>query len=245
MSNERPYYIMPEYSPVYPKLPYYYRQYRRISIYCKGNEDAIREFLPKPLEYVNNQFEVFVLNNTEVEGLDNYQEAGIVITAKYKDIVGAYMAYEYVNSDDALLAGREIWGYPKKMADCSVTETEEKIVGICSRKGKEIIHAEFVKDENAKFEIPQLFPRIQVKRIPRGDAPGCDVDKVFMMFGDTGNEFGAMHEIVMGKGTVTFEKSEFDPLYKLGPAEIIGARFATGDFVLDYGKDITDYEPNK
>ena len=178
MSEERPYYIMPEYSPAYQKLPYYYRNYRRISIYCKGNEAAIREFLPQPLEYVNNQFEVFVLNNPDVEGLGSYQEAGIVITARYKDIVGAYMAYEYVNSDDALLAGREIWGYPKKIA------------GTAARKGKEIIHAEFVKDDSVKFEIPQLFPRIQVKRIPRGDAPGCDVDKVFMMFADTGNEFG-------------------------------------------------------
>lgn len=238
---------MPEYSPAYPPLPYYYKNYRRLSVYCKAQEKAIREFLPKPLEYVGNEIEVFILKNPEMKGLDPYEEGGIVIRAKYKDIIGAYIAYEFVTSDEALLAGREFWGYPKKIAQVTLHEDDKKIIGVVKRKNKEIIRAEFTQNDDAKFDVPKLFPRIQIKRIPKADKPGLDVDKVILMFDGTGNEFdsSAIHSVVNGNGIVTFEQSDNDPLYKLGPVEIIGARFAVGDFVLDYGKDITNYEPKR
>jgi acetoacetate decarboxylase len=228
------YTVLPEYAPLYPPLPYHYKNYHKISVYCRGNRNAIEKFLPSKFEFVSDTFEIFVLKNDQIEGLDPYSEGGIVIPCKYKDRVGAYMAFEYVDTDDALCAGREIWGYPKKLAEVTYTEKDGQIHGKITRKGKTIIDISLTLDEKASVTPPNLFPRLQVKRMPKADQYGTDMDQVIL------NEFedSIIHTKQYGNATVNWEHSTFDPLAELGPTEVLGGVFVIGDFTLTYGKVI-------
>lgn len=233
---KKEYTILPEYAPLFPQLPYHYKNYKRISVFGRANEDAIRKFLPDKFEYLSNVFEVFVLRNEEVNGLDPYSEGGIVIPCKYKGIEGAYMAFEYVDSDDALCAGREIWGYPKKFGIVTFEETEESISGSITRKGKKIIDIQVNKD-NKEVQAPNLFPRLQVKRIPKANEYGTDVDQVIK------NEFegSIVHKKITGSASLSFKFSAEDPIANLGPVEVLGGQFVIGDFTLTYGKVIDQF----
>lgn len=229
------YTVLPDYAPLYPQVPYHYKNYEKISVYCKGHREVIERFLPKDFEYVSDVFEIFVLKNEVIEGLDPYSEGGIVIPCKYKDIVGAYMAYEYVDTDEALCAGREIWGYPKKLADVEYRNEHGQVHGKITRKGKVIID---IKLTLADVEVtpPNLFPRLQVKRMPRADKYGMDMDQVIL------NEFvdPVIHTRKNGTAEVNWEYSSFDPIAELGPVEVIGGVYVVGDFTLTYGKIIED-----
>ena len=236
------YTVLPDYSPLYPQVPYHYKDYHKISVYCRGHRKAIEKFLPNNFEFVSDTFEIFVLRNTEIDGLEPYSEGGVVIPCKYKDKVGAYMAYEYVDTDEALCAGREIWGYPKKLAKVIYEENEEEIVGKVIRKGKTIIDIS-LKLDGTVVKPPYLFPRLQVKRMPRADQYGTDMDQVIL------NEFvnPVIHTRKHGSAAVNWEHSTFDPIAELGPTEVLGGTFVIGDFTLTYGKiiDQVGYSINK
>src|SRR5690625_6749112 len=79
------YTVLPEYSPLYPKLPYEYKDYQKVSVYCRGDKETLQKFLPKEFKITSDVFEVFILKNNKIEGLDPYSEGGVVIPCAYKD----------------------------------------------------------------------------------------------------------------------------------------------------------------
>ncbi|MGN7397781.1 acetoacetate decarboxylase family protein [Peribacillus frigoritolerans] len=224
---------MPEYAPLYPSLPYIYKDYEKISIYAKGNPEIMKTLLPAEFEIAGDVFEVFVLQNHDIEGLDNYAEGGLIIPCRYKGQKGAVMAFEYVDSDDALCAGREIGGYPKKLGEIKFVKEGTRIIGELKRKGKQIINVSLDKKEK-EIEIPVLFPRPQVKRMPGVETNATDLNLVIQ------NEF---YEVItkeewLGEAALEWEESDQDPLSLLGPIEVLGGKYVRGGFTLDHGKVI-------
>lgn len=232
------YTVLPEYSPLYPKLPYIYKDYQKVSVFCRGDKETLQKFLPKEFQLTSDIFEVFILQNNEIEGLDPYSEGGIVIPCSFDGIQGACVAFEYVDTDDALCAGREIWGYPKKMAKVNFTSTENSVKGSIERKGKKIIDLEFKVDEDKKFDSPNLSPRLQVKRMPHPERYGTEINDVIK------NELQntVIKKTSYGYADLTMEESEEDPLVLLRIKEIIGAKYIEGGFTLTYGEIIKKLE---
>lgn len=235
---------MPHFSPAYPEeLPYEYRNHETISVYFRADEDIVRNFLPEPLEYVSNIVQAYIsYTPTQRGGLEEYSEGGIVFQAKYDDIEGGFVAAEYVTTDDALLCGREIWGYPKKTAEVSFTKNGEELRGTVRRKGKDILTVELQPDE-VDFERPQTLPRLQRRRIPKATGPGYDINQIVIMRfsgGDADFDPDSVHSQESGIGTVDFDESEADPLYKLAPREILGAMYTVDDLDLGYADEVID-----
>lgn len=235
---------MPYFSPSYPEeLPYKYRNHETISVYFRADEDAVREFLPEPLEYVSNIVQAYISYTPEQQGgLEEYSEGGIVLQAEYDDITGGFVAAEYVTTDDALLCGREIWGYPKKTAEVSFEKGEEGISGSVRRKGTEILSVDFHPDDR-DFERPQTLPRLQRRRIPKATEPGYDINQIVIMRfsgGDSDFDPDSIHTQESGTGSVNFKESEADPLYRLAPQETLGAMYTVDDLDLGYADEVVD-----
>ncbi|OZU87638.1 hypothetical protein CIL03_16245 [Virgibacillus indicus] len=231
------YSILPEYSPLYPSLPYRYEDYQKISVYCRGDREALQRFLPKEFELTSDIFEVFVLKNNEIKGLDLYSEGGVVIPCSYKGIKGACVAFEYVDQDDALCAGREIWGYPKKLAEVEFEESEGKITGSITRRGKKIIDITFEEGAD-EMEPPVLSPRLQVKRMPHPEVDGTDTNTIV----ENVLQDVETKKKILGKATLNMEESSQDPLSELGVKEIVGAVYIEGAFTLTYGKVVENLQ---
>jgi acetoacetate decarboxylase len=234
--------MMPQSSPLYPDLPYEYTKYKRVSLYGRADEDAIRNLLPEPLNYVSNEFEAFVLHAPEIDGLSSYHEGGIVVSAGYGDIEGAHMLYEYVDDDAAVAAGREYWGYPKKMATVTMTERDGIVDSTISRRGTEILSLSF-SEQDIESVSPQLFPRLQVKQIPSADGSGYDVNQIVKMsFEGDDLDFdadGVSHRTT-GTGDLVLNSSETDPLNELAPLEVTGGAVTNGSFTLGTGEVVAD-----
>jgi Acetoacetate decarboxylase len=225
-------YTMPDSAPLYPEVPYEYKGYRKLSVLCKANPEGIRKALPVEFEPVGDVIEVFLMSIPEVGGLDPYMEGGIVIPCRYGDIVGAHVVYEYVTDDDSMAAGREIWGYPKKLCRMTFEEKPDRIVSTLTRRGTEIIRIELTPDAAAPYEPPKMQPRLQLKRFVRADGQGFDMDQIIL------NELtgATVHEEKKGRAQLTLRSSKSDPLDWLNPVEVVGASFFVADFVLGYGK---------
>lgn len=225
-------FTMPDVAPLYAGVPIVYNEFRKLSVLCKADEEGIRKTLPSVFTPVGNIIEVFLMNVTNVEGLDPYMEGGIVIPCKYEDTVGAHVVYEYVTDDDSMAAGREIWGYPKKIANMTFDESGNFVNSTLSRRGTKLIEINFEKDESANdYQRPQMQPRLQLKRFVRADGTGFDMDQIISNTLKKSN----IKEQYLGKAKVTINGTKQDPLNWLTPIEVVGAEFIVADFVLDYG----------
>lgn len=228
--------IMPVHSPLYPPPPYHYRRYERLSAFCVGHEEAIRALIPPPLEYASNHFTAFVMVVTDIEGLRPYEEGGIQIPVVYRGERGIITAYEYTTTDDALCAGREIWGYPKKLIERGfIASRKGSIRGTVERLGHRIIDIELIT--GGGFAPPAWDvvseKRFQVKSVPAAGG-GLDVHKVISV----ALEDSQVMELVEGEGRLSLEPSAHDPLYRLGPTEVLGANYLVGSFVLARGQEV-------
>jgi acetoacetate decarboxylase len=232
-------FTLPDRTPLFKPVPRLYKGYRKLSLTCEGDAAGIAKALPEGFEAQGTIFEIFVMHCPEVHDLAepdmgprNYLEGGVVVPVRYGDLSGGHVLYEYVSTDDAMAGGREIWGYPKKLADVTFDEDGSgSIAATVSRLGRVLIDARFSPGD-VTFDKPVLHPRIQVKRIPRADGNGFDVDQVIR------NELRdpQVHHHVKGRASVSLGGSAImDPVHELAVTSVLGAEFVVADFVLDWG----------
>ncbi len=86
--------------------------------------------------------------------------------------VGVHFSHNYVNTDVALASGREIWGYPRKIADISLRLRGNTITGQVKRDGQILLKATCkLVDEG---EWIDSGPNINTKVIPSVTGKGYD-----------------------------------------------------------------------
>src|SRR5512137_554663 len=116
----------PVFSPPYPPLPHHFSDVKTIQILCKAPKGAIKRALMNPLE-PSGDGDLFVLllgwTGDVEKGGYNVHEIAINAPVKWKGKAGNTTLIEYIDSDMGLLAGREPYGWPKKMADITWTQT--------------------------------------------------------------------------------------------------------------------------
>ncbi|MBF2018775.1 MAG: acetoacetate decarboxylase family protein [Hydrococcus sp. C42_A2020_068] len=105
----------------YPPVPWYL-QGRAIQILNLVNIENSRPFVPPELEIVS-LFPGKTLGGTYISTYESgsileYNEL-IVVAAlvRYQGKIGAWISHIYVDNEDSVAGGREIWGLPKEMAE--------------------------------------------------------------------------------------------------------------------------------
>jgi acetoacetate decarboxylase len=200
----------------------------------------VKELVPEPLKpNADNVMSVFVAT-FHAAGIGPYHEAGIVVPASFQGIEGRYIAYMYLDQDNAIAAGREIWGYPKKEARFSLVEKDGMIRAVVERGGVEIIKASLILGDLVKEpeKLPPPKPAFNLKIIPsvrQGARP--DVQQL------TSNTVANYRLLKAYKGDATMEFgiSPADPLHRIKVEKILGGSYSQVEFDLTYGEVLYDY----
>ncbi len=80
-----------------------------------------------------------------------YNEAALSLVVEYAEEVGVYCLTMPVTEDMALIGGREIFGFPKKIADeISLERTENGVKGRYVRRGIELMNLSMSFDEEVE-----------------------------------------------------------------------------------------------
>lgn len=230
---------MPLNAPLYRSVavPYECAENRTLTVVCETDEKSIKEELaPTPFEFVTNRFTVYISDFSNVRspvyGACPFMDAGIIIPARFKDIVGAYYSYEYEDQDYSICAGRERWGYPKKYGKIHLEEKGEKISGTVERFGVKIIDVRCELIPKVKeVPIPTMYPHLLLQVIPRAEGPGIFLKRVIIR--DTSPDFKTKTK-KFGQASVSLGKVEAggggDPLNHLTPTKVLGAVYTIGHF---------------
>lgn len=107
------------------------------------NEEVVRDWLPFPLKLRRPATaSVFIADYPETSFGSVYREAAILLEVTLFGIPMKFCPWMVVDDDSALILGREMLGYPKKMATFRFEEKDGRFLGAVSRGGTEVMRIE-------------------------------------------------------------------------------------------------------
>jgi acetoacetate decarboxylase len=120
---------MPLASPSYPKGPYRFLNREYLLIHYETDPEALRAFLPEPLEPDGNDVFFEWMKMPDSTGFGDYQESGCGISALYNGEKCNYSCMMFLDDESPTTAGREIWGFPKKFGQPTLKVVHETLTG--------------------------------------------------------------------------------------------------------------------
>src|SRR5271169_6083279 len=109
-------YSMPSDAPAFQAPPYHYRNAQTISIKFETDPESALDVLPAPFELIEPAAANLSFYWYPFTTFGPYHEAILRLYAQYEGKRLTYIHQIFVDTEPPMLAGREIWGFPKKMA---------------------------------------------------------------------------------------------------------------------------------
>ena len=126
-------FAMPVNNPAYPPGPYKFYNREFIIITYRTDPDRLRAVVPEPLEVIGDTVNYEFIRMPDSTGFGDYTETGQVIPVRFtapdgtvQD--GGYVHAMYLDDNAPIAGGREIWGFPKKLATPRVVHEQETLV---------------------------------------------------------------------------------------------------------------------
>ena len=175
-----------------------------------------------------------------------YLEAYIHVRAKLDGADYWYQPLIFTNREPAMAAGREIWGYAKKLAMMEWREEAEQIIFTVERPlGKRLRTFTITRDRLAAPEEIDALPIISLRYLP-ASAPDRKPAAAELVRMDVE---GALHTTPLfgnvlwaGRPSVSFDSpSTVDPWHIFKPVRMLGGFIQTVNFSLPLGKVVKDY----
>jgi len=166
-------------SPAYPMPPYHYVNSRLFLAMFNPPEDSIQDLLPPPLRPSQMPLAALMFGEMPCKETGTFMESGILVQCIFdnpetkEEEVGVYFAHNYVDTEIAQIAGREVWGYPRKRAKITLTWRNDTLTGKVVRDKTTIYKATCKMDEEGAWI--DSGPNLNAKVIPSPSGEGYDL----------------------------------------------------------------------
>lgn len=229
-------YSMPSDAPAYQRPPFYYRGARSIAVAFETDPDSAVAALPAPLELSEPATAVLSFYEYPWTTFGAYKEAILSVLVEHHGRPLTYIMHIAVTTEPPMLAGREIWGFPKKLATIGFESERDMIYGTLERPAGIRLASAIVRPERpAEAGHSSHRPAVSLRLIPSsedGSRPSCaeiieTETKTRTIEGWTGT------------GSIAFaEGSALDPWNRLPVKRVLQASYLVYDMTLGFGKII-------
>lgn len=121
---------MPFKSPAFSKGPFEFFGREFLIISYRTDPDKFREAVPEPLTFKDPIVNFEFIKMPDSAGFGSYTESGQILSIIDMDgKPGSYSNYLYLDDEAPTAGGREIWGFPKKLAKPVLEIEADAIVG--------------------------------------------------------------------------------------------------------------------
>ena len=225
-----------------------FRGAEMVAAVFRTDANVLSAILPRPLRSPENPLALaFVAKYPETSFGAVYNEAALFVQAQHRGRPGMYCLAMPVDDDMAMAGGREVFGYPKKMAE-SITLCQEgsTMIGSAVRKGTEILRVEVDPDTTEGIE-KLAMTGVPNTADPRSFTVTAYMFKHFMSPTMRGFDYVprlVAEPVVMrprpdvrcGAGTVSLTSSPYDPLGEVPVRELIVSAYGRFDNEMLPGK---------
>jgi acetoacetate decarboxylase len=231
---------MPLTSPAYPPGPYRFYNREFFIIAYRTDPDVLRAVIPAPLEFTEPIVKYEFIRMPDSTGFGDYTESGQVIPVSFRGEKGNYVHSMYLDCDPPIAGGRELWGFPKKLAS-PVLKVEKDTLGGVLRVGSVPVavatmgykHRALPNDQmRAALEAPGYLLKI----IPHVDGTPRICEIVRYVCGDV-VVYGAWE----GPAALELFHHALAPVAALPVLEVLSATHIVSDLTLNLGTVVHDY----
>jgi len=236
----------------YGPPPYLYRGVEDIFISYEADPEGVAALLPPGLEPAE-EVPVCIAWGRWIpfSSFGPYHEAYVMIRARLDGDVYLYQPFIFTDNEIPLVAGREIWGYAKKLA---VMERhsggsgspfgEQMLFTVERPRGQRIMTMSIVCEQAFDPAEMQDTPVLSTRVIPNAEPGPPSVAQLVRLDVEAPvhRSAGGVPMLFTGRASVTMDAtSAVDPWHLLAPRKILQGWFGVFDFDLGYGKVVKDY----
>ena len=234
-------YSMPADAPAYQRPPFYYRGTRSIAVAFETDADAALEALPAQLAISEPATAVLSFYHYPWTTFGPYNETILSLLVEHNGHPMTYITHIAVTSEPPMLAGREIWGFPKKLAQIEFRQERDMIYGTLERPAGIRLASAVVRPERPadNGHSGTTRPPVSLRLIPSAEEnrrPSC-AELIETLTEVT------IHEAWTGSGSVAFaEGSRLDPWNLMPVKRVLQSSYLLSDMTLGFGKVIDHLE---
>lgn len=233
-------FAMPLTSPAYPPGPYRFVNREFLIITYRTDPERLRALTPEPLEIVEPLVKFEFIRMPDSTGFGDYTEAGQVIPVRYQGRAANYTHCMFLNDHPPIAGGRELWGFPKKLAEPSLRVEIDTLVGTLDYGPVRVATATMgYKHRTLDAEVVTAglaAPNYLLKIIPHvdGTARICELVEYQLENIDLKGAW-------TGPGALSLTPHALAPVAELPVLEIVSATHLVADLTLGLGRVAFDY----
>ena len=237
----------------YMAPPYLYRGMEDIFIAYETSREGVEALLPPGLEPADDVPVCIAWGRwIPFSSFGPYYESYVMIRADFEGTTFLYQPFIFTDNEIPLVAGRELWGFAKKLAVMDRTSGgggdpfgEQMLFTVERPRGQRIMTMAIACERKADPSDLEDLPVLSMRLIPNAEAgqpPSvCELVRLDVE--------GALHasadgspRLFAGRASLTMDaRSPVDPWYLLQPTRIIQGWFGVFDMDLYQGHVIHDY----
>jgi len=233
-------FAMPLTSPAYPVGPYRFVNREFLVITYRTDPQKLRDLVPEPLEVDEPLVKFEFIRMPDSTGFGDYTESGQVIPVSFKGRKGGYSHCMFLNDHPPIAGGRELWGFPKKLAEPTLRAEIDTLVGTLNygleRIATGTMGYKHTGADLAAVKESLLAPNYLLKIIPHVDGTPriCEIVEYYLTDVDLKGAW-------IGPASLTLTSHALAPLAELPVLEVVSATHIIADLTLGLGKVAHDY----
>ncbi len=233
-------FAMPLTNPVYPPGPYRFINREFFVITYATDMDALKEVVPEPLEVTEPIVKFEFIRMPDSTGFGDYTESGQVIPVTYQGKKGGYSLAMYLDDEAPIAGGREIWGFPKKLANPSLRVISDTLIGKLDYETCQVAIAtmgyKYKTLDKEEILKSLMIPNYLLKIIPHVDGTPriCELVEYYL-------EDVTVKGAWSGPAEISLTPHALAPVADLPVRKIISGTHVITDLTLPYGKVVFDY----
>jgi acetoacetate decarboxylase len=233
-------FAMPLTSPAFPPGPYRFVNREYLIITYRTDPERLRAVVPEPLEVTEPVVKYEFIRMPDSTGFGDYTETGQVIPVSFQGRRGGYTHCMFLNDEPPIAGGRELWGFPKKLASPSLRTEIDMLVGTLDygpvRVATGTMAYKHKQVDLAAIKATLSAPNFLLKIIPHvdGSARICELVEYYL-------EDITIKGAWTGPGTLSLSQHAMAPIAELPVLEVLSTVHILSDLTLGLGKVVYDY----
>jgi len=233
-------FAMPLTSPAFPMGPYRFHNREYLIITYRTDPQKLRELVPEPLQVEEPVVKFEFIRMPDSTGFGDYTESGQVIPVSFQGRKGSYTHCMFLDDHPPIAGGRELWGFPKKLAKPTLQAEIDTLVGTLEFGSLRIAVGTMGYKHKAADLAAVLAsltaPNFLLKIIPHvdGSARICELVRYFL-------EDVQVKGAWSGPAALELAHHALAPVARLPVLEVLSGVHILTDMTLGLGSVVHDY----
>jgi acetoacetate decarboxylase len=233
-------FAMPLCSPSYPVGPYRFVDREYMVITYRTDREALEKMVPEPLEIVEPTVKYQFIRMPDSTGFGSYAGSAQVIPVRFRGRIGGYTHAMFLDAHPPIAGGRELWGFPQKLAAPSLRVERDTLVGTLDFGPSRVATGTMGfkhKELASQAVMPGLEqPGFLLKIIPHVDGAPRICELVRYHHRDV-----VLKGAWTGPAALALSSHALAPVADLPVREVISCVHLIADLTLDLGEVVHDY----